>query len=106
MNHQQVDERSRELHGVVAERLREAPELLGVAREILDGWLANGSPRARPALLEWRELLDGDFEELLQFLTATGEMATRLRQSSPFAGEEFIPREVRTAILMEHHDTK
>lgn len=78
-------ERSRALHRLIAERLRQDPSLAAPALERTERWLAMpGSPRA--ALLEWRNLLHGPADELLRALEATDEHADELRQSSPFAG--------------------
>lgn len=78
-------ERSRALHRLVAERLRQDPSLAASAHERAERWLAMpGSPRA--ALEEWRRLLQGPADELLRVLEATDEHADELRQSSPFAG--------------------
>jgi len=58
--HQEIDERSLALHARVAERLRQNRELLSIARNNLQRWGEHnhlGNPD-RPALLEWRQLLD------------------------------------------------
>jgi len=106
MDHQVIDERSREMHALIAERLRARPELLEVAKANLQRWLDSRPAGEQAALLEWRELIDGPFGALLEFLTSKSERAIRLRQSSPFAGEEFLSREVRTELLLRYHDPR
>ena len=94
-SHEWIDQRSLALHEAVARKLIDHPELLDIARQNLHRWLAQ-NPHS--ALLEWQRLLETlAFHELLEFLRASDERATRLRQSSPFAGV-LTPRE-RQAIL-------
>ena len=93
--HEWIDQRSLALHDAVADKLEADPELLDVARANLQRWLATTS---RPALLEWRRLLDDTpLPELVRLLRSTSDNATRLRQSSPFAG--VLTPEERQSIL-------
>ena len=98
-DHRLIDERSLAFAGLVAEKLRDDPALIARARGNLERWLRDCSERSRPALLEWRELLDGPLGELLSFLTSREERAVRLRQSSPFAG--ILTPEERWTILRD-----
>jgi hypothetical protein len=94
-SHQWIDQRSLALHEAVAEKLIAHPELLEVARQNLRRWLAS---HPQPALLEWQRALDSlPLAGVIELLRAPDERATRLRQSSPFAGV-LTPRE-RQAIL-------
>ena len=104
-DHRLIDERSLALHRAVAEKLRAQPALLGRAKANLQRWEADASPRVRPVFAEWRSLLDGPFDGLLALLTADDAPATRLRQSSPFAG--LLTASERFAILREFqaHDS-
>lgn len=89
--HRLAEERSLAYHRAVAARLREQPDLLGLARQRVDAWIAGGG-RSAPHARAWKSLLDGPREVLLAFLVDEGERARELRQSTPFAG--FIdPRE-------------
>jgi len=83
--HALAEERSLELHRLVAERLRESPHLLGVARERAQGWLRSGAVASRWAR-EWIEVLDQPLEDVVAVMTGTGDRARQLRQTSPFAG--------------------
>lgn len=107
-DHRLIDERSLAFHRLVAEKLRTCPALLDLARANLERWETSASPRVRPVLAEWRALIDSTLDELLAVLTGEDERATRLRQSSPFAGaltsgerfsilREFQTRESRAA---------
>jgi hypothetical protein len=94
-SHEWIDQRSLALHHAVAAKLEADPALLDVARANLHRWL---STTPRPALLEWRLLLDATpLPELLVLLRSSGDRAARLRQSSPFAG--LLTPEERQSIL-------
>lgn len=98
-DHRLIDERSLAFSHLIAEKLRADPAIIRHARGNLERWLRDCSERSRPALLEWRELLDGPVDEVLAFLISPEERAVRLRQSSPFAGA--LTPEERFAILRE-----
>lgn len=82
-SHEWIDRRSLALHETVAAKLEANPELLEVARTNLSRWL-QGEPVG--ALREWANLLRRPPGEIVVLLRSTDEDATRLRQSSPFAG--------------------
>lgn len=98
-DHRLIDERSLAVDRLTAEKISAHPELVDRARATLARWLQTCSPRVRPVLLEWQSVLDGPREELLALLVATDERATRLRQSSPFAG--ILSAEERAAIIRQ-----
>jgi hypothetical protein len=98
-DHRQIDARSLALGRAVAAHLVDEPGLKERARGTLERWLVSCSPQVRPALLEWREVLDGPNDDLMNLLTGKDERAIRLRQSNPFAGV-LSPQE-RNAILKE-----
>lgn len=104
MKHEEIDRRSLAMARVIARRLREKPELLSTARGNLVRWIASGSPGSRPALIEWLRIIDNGIDAVLPVLIGEDENSTRLRQSSPFAGEQFITREERTAILLKFRE--
>lgn len=85
-DHRLLDLRSLALHGAIARKLRAHPELINRARANLDRWMAADNDGSRPALEEWRGLLDLPISDLLRIMVDWNETATRLRQSSPFAG--------------------
>lgn len=99
MQHDVIDRRSLAMAEVIARRISENPRLLDVARANLKRWLATCSPGSKPALLEWEEILQDGLESAVETLRGTDERSTRLRQSSPFAGEEFITRSERMGII-------
>lgn len=84
LKHQQIDQRSILLHRAVAQKIRENPDLLAIARDNLSRWVALGGPRTY--WTEWEALLAGPLEALLAFMVSPAEEARRLRQCSPFAG--------------------
>ncbi len=97
-SHEWIDRRSLALHQAVAAKLAADPTLLEVARGNLRRWL-----QARPvsALREWSDLLERlSVHDVIAILRSPDETATRLRQSSPFAG--VLSREERQRILDAH----
>jgi hypothetical protein len=94
-SHEWIDRRSLALHEAVAAKLEAQPQLLDVARTNLQRWLS-ANPSA--VLREWWQLLDvTPLPALLVLLRSPGDEATRLRQSSPFAG--LLTQEERQSIL-------
>lgn len=84
-DHSRLDERSLAMHRLVAEKVQANPALLDKARDNLRRWQQiDGSPKL--TLVEWEQILSGPADQVTQFLTERSERATRLRQSSPFAG--------------------
>lgn len=83
--HRLSEERSIAYHGVIAERLRSQPEILEMARQRVQTWLAAS---AQPPFYarKWAEILARDVPSIAAFLVDRGELAMELRQSSPFAG--------------------
>ena len=75
-----------------AEKLLANPALAN-----LDRWLKTCSPNVRPVLIEWQALLQRPLPEVISVLLSTDQRATRLRQSSPFAG--LLSVSERTEIL-------
>jgi len=94
-DHSRLDERSLALHRLIAEKVQAAPALLDKARENVRRWQeASGS--ASPALAEWEQILAASASQVVAFLAERSERATRLRQSSPFAG--ILSQDERRAI--------
>jgi excisionase family DNA binding protein len=91
--------RNRWLHVAVAGRLVEDPDTVtSKARANLDRLLAH-HPRGgvNTSLLEWRRLLDGSIEGVIDALTSTDSRHVELRQNSPFAG--VLSSEERARVL-------
>lgn len=72
----------------VAERLRERPELIEVARGNLARWSRQnaGASSLLRCYEEWQSILARPLEEICGLLCASTDDARRLRQNSPFAG--------------------
>ena len=83
--HQRIDRRSLALHRAIAEKLREQPALMEIARENLERWSLSGG-RSQPYWDAWRELLGRPLPEVLDLLVDPGERMTAMRQATPFAG--------------------
>jgi len=94
-DHNRLDERSLALHRLVAEKVLAAPALLDKARENVRRW-QNPNEGASPALAEWAQILAAPASQVVALLAERSERATRLRQSSPFAG--ILTQEERRAI--------
>lgn len=101
-DHTRLDERSLALHRLVAEKIVHDPALLDLARENVRRWqAASGSPSL--ALAEWEHILTRTAEEIAVLLVDPSENATRLRQSSPFAG---ILTEAERLAIYESYATR
>src|SRR3979411_1096445 len=72
--HRLAEERSIAYHSVIAERLRDHPEILENARRRVQGWLAS-SEGARFYAQKWAEILKGDVSSIAAFLVERSELA-------------------------------
>lgn len=73
-------------HELVAERLLANPErVIGQARDNLDRWAARYE-RVPAWMDEWRQILSGPVDTVVQLLRDDSERAVWLRSCSPFAG--------------------
>ena len=94
-SHQWIEQRSLALHEAVAAKLEAHPQLMDVARRNLERWLQRNPATA---LREWRRILDSTpLPGVIELLRSPSDEATRLRQSSPFAG--LLTTEERRAIM-------
>lgn len=89
--HRLSEERSIAYHSVIAERLRDRPEILANARQRVQTWLEASSQPPFYAR-KWAEILAEDAASIAAFLVDRSELAYELRSSSPFAGA-LTPRE-------------
>ncbi len=98
-DHSRLDERSLALHRLIAEKVLADPALLDKARGNVRRWQES---HANPslALAEWERILTGPADQIARFLVERSEKATRLRQSSPFAG--ILTEPERLAIYESH----
>ena len=99
MAHSNIDARSFAFGEHMVGRLRKNPELLEVARGQLERWRKQCAPNVQATLAEWQLILDAGLGAVAAVLCGEDERSVRLRQSAPFAGEKFISREERNAIL-------
>jgi hypothetical protein len=82
--HKLAAERSLAYHRAIATVLLHDPRVLEAARERVKAWMAQ-TPH-RPFVRQWATILAGDAKSVADFLVHKSELATELRQSSPFAG--------------------
>ncbi len=88
-SHEFLDALALEQFKATARRLKAEPALINLARTNIRRWIAKTGFHAGEirALMEWEALLHPEkLRHLLQVMTDLGEDATRMRQSSPFAG--------------------
>lgn len=98
--HQVIDERSYEMHQVIADVLRRSPGQLALVTAWIDGMLGNPdySEQNKDALREWQAVIEGQgVRGVLEVLGSRDDEATRLRQSTPFA--VLMPQDKRLEIL-------
>ena len=98
--HQIIDERSFEMHQVIAEILRQSPEKLALVSAWIERRMSDPDYclQSKDALQEWVDVIRTDgVAGVLRVLDDRGEEATRMRQSSPFA--VLMPQEKRLEIL-------
>lgn len=101
--HEVIDERSYEMHQVVAGVLRRNPGKLDLVVEWIQRLLADPefSTHAKDDLTEWFDLIQlKGVAGVLAVLDDRGEEATRMRQNSPFA--VLMPQDERLRILRRY----
>ena|ERR1041384_944061 len=101
--HQVIDERSYDMHQVIADVLRKDPGKLEIARAWIENLLRDPeySLLSKDALTEWLDLIrTRRLEGVLSVLADHGEEATRLRHASPFAS--IMPQDKRLEILRRY----
>lgn len=79
------------MHRAIAEKLRQDPELLKIARENIERWIGGGGATI-PYWVKWREMLARPIEEIRVLLAVDNEEMRAMRQCTPFAGV-LTPRE-------------
>jgi hypothetical protein len=89
LQHRILEARSLAMHCLMAQKIERDPKLLDRVRQTLETWRAryreDGSDRPR-ALDEWQLVLREPWPVIAALITDGGVRATRLRQSTPFAG--------------------
>jgi hypothetical protein len=85
-DHRRLDLRSLAMHTLIARKLTRDPGLLAVARANLRRWSKRSGSNTPAWLEEWQAILKRPWREVAALVTEWSPHATRLRQSSPFAG--------------------
>ncbi len=103
--HQRIDERSRAMDRLIAEKIYKDPGLMENVRahisHKLDVHLTGG---CRTTALEWKQILDEwPLERILSFIQEDSPLANRLRQSSPFVG---ILTDEERRIIYQQYDPR
>lgn len=101
--HQVIDERSYEMHQVIADILRRSPGKLALVSAWIERMMSNPdySDQNKDALQEWVDVIETDgVDGVLRVLDDRGEDATRMRQSGPFA--VLMPQDKRLEILEKY----
>lgn len=86
LRHRVIEARSLAMHCLAAQKIMRDPALLERVRGTLDTWRARYDEDTPYALDEWAAILRRPWPQIAAFITDAGERATRLRQSTPFAG--------------------
>jgi hypothetical protein len=84
--HRIMDARSLAMHVMAAEKIERDPRLLNIPKRNLERWKARWSDSPPTWFTEWQRILRKPWPEVAALITQISENATRLRQSSPFAG--------------------
>ena len=101
--HQVIDERSYEMHRVIASILRRNPSELQKVVEWIAGCLDDPeySTQSKDALQDWLRVIETrGLAGVLEILEDRGEAGVQMRQSSPFA--VLMPQEERMGILRRY----
>jgi hypothetical protein len=85
-DHRRLDMRSLAMHTLIARKIARNPELLDVALDNLKRWRKRWGRGTPDWHIEWQTILQRPWREIAALITDSGALATRLRQSSPFAG--------------------
>ena len=85
-DHRLLEARSLALHTLAARKIDADPALLRIATQNLKRWRARSGDGAPAYLAEWEQILRKPWAAVAAFMTSLSADATRLRQSSPFAG--------------------
>ena len=86
MEHQEIDQRSFDLHQLIADKLKADPALLNKALKNLDHWEKTASKSSEPYIHRWRSIVEQGLDAVLQQLADRSENGDTMRQTSPFAG--------------------
>lgn len=104
--HEVIDERSLELHGVIARELRADPAKI----ELVVAWIqrfldkADYSEQNKDALREWLQIIRQGLPRVLEVIADRSDEGQRLRQSTPFA--VLMPQDERTQIFAKYESRR
>ena len=100
--HEVIDERSLELHQVIARELRADPAKLERVVAWIEKFLADPdySVHSKDALTEWLHIIRQGLPRVLEALADRSEEGQRMRQSSPFA--VIMPQDERARIFAKY----
>lgn len=86
LKHRIIEARSLAMHCLAAQKIERNPALLDQVRRTLKTWRSRYGEDIPRALDEWDAILRRPWAGITAFITDQGTRATRLRQSTPFAG--------------------
>lgn len=86
LKHRIIEARSLAMHCLAAQKIERNLALLDQVRWTLKTWRSRYGEDMPRALDEWQAILRRPWPGIAAFITDQGERATRLRQSTPFAG--------------------
>ena len=100
--HEVIDERSLELHGVIARELRADPAKLDLVVAWIQRFLDDPeySEKNKDCLEEWMAIIRQGLPRVLEALADDGEEGKRMRHSSPFA--VIMPQDERARIFARY----
>ena len=100
--HEVIDERSLELHGVIARELRADPAKLDLVVAWIQRFLDDPeySENNKDRLREWLEIIRQGLPAVLSAIADRSDEGQRLRQSTPFA--VLMPQDERTRIFAKY----
>ncbi len=85
-SHRVLDARSLALHCLIAQKIMADPSLIDITHRNLAAWRKKASGAEPHYLAEWQRILARPWPQVAGLITEQSAKATRLRQSSPFAG--------------------
>ena len=98
-SHQEIDQRSLALHRLLAEKIRQDPNLFDNMKRTLARWRTIVCASSQPYLEEWEQLVKQGIDACLAVATEDSERANAMRQASPFCG--ILTNEERWEFLLE-----
>jgi hypothetical protein len=104
LTHQQLDKRSLSFDRIIVYLIDHDSNRRGLiaARENLSRWMKK-SPDSIPQKM-WSNILKKPWKEVKKYLLSQSDEMQFLRQSSPFAGSECIPNDIRMRIIKKYYD--